>query len=343
MAFSKLGAIAVALGAMVAVSGEKAFAQQDLTIKVATVNPDVPQAEVLGIKTFKSFVESRSGGKIRVRTFFQTLGGERELTEQVKQGSLEIALVADGAFGGFYKQIQAFTIPYLFNSSPAVWRFFQSPVADNMREDIRKNTGIRVLTFAENGFRNFTNNVREIKTPADVRGMKIRTMESQAYMKLVEALGATPTPISGAESVLALRQGVVDGQENATGVIADGGTADVQKFLSVNEHVLGVHLLITNDAWYSGLDPETKRIIADGAALYATFTNARKMATHSDSIEKIRSKGLKVHFTTAAEKAEFRKVVQEPVRQFIEEQVGKDLVKQIVEAAEAANATTAGQ
>lgn len=335
--------LAASVGLGLAVLASSGASSQELTVKIATGNADGPQAEVLGLRTFKTFVEARSGGQIRVRPFFQTLGGERDLTEQVRQGSLEIALIADGAFGGFYKQIQALSVPYLFDSSPAAWEFFRSPVANEMREDIRKTTGMRVLTFAENGFRNFTNNVREIRSPSDMSGLKIRTMESPVYMKLVESLGASPTPISGAEVVLALKQGVVDGQENATGVIADSGVADVQKFVSINEHVLGVHLLVTNDRWFSGLSDDQRRIIADGAALYATFTNARKMATQGEALDKIRSKGLKVHFTTAAEKAEFRGLAQDPVRRFIEGQVGQELVARVVEAANAANVATSGK
>lgn len=325
-----LATVMLAASVTLAVSS---FARAETVLKIATVIPEGPAAEVQGFKAFKTYVESRSNGEIKVRAFFQTLGGERELTEQVRQGTLEVALVADGAFGGFYKPIQVFSIPYLFDSSPVAWELFRSPFARELASDIREKTGIRVLTFAENGFRNFTNNVREIRTPDDMKGLKMRTMESPVYMTFVQSLGASATPISGAEVALALKQGVVDGQENATGNIADTGTADVQKFMSVNEHILGVHLVIINDAFYNALPRAHQEIVADGAQLYATFTNARKLSTHQEALDKIKGKGLKIHMTTGEEKARFRALSQAPVKQYIEGQVGKPLVDKLLAAA----------
>jgi TRAP-type transport system periplasmic protein len=319
----------VALATFLVMSSQ-AWAQT--IVKVATVVPDGPATEIQGFKIFKEYVEFRSNGEIQ--PFFGQLGGEREITEQVMQGTLEMGLAADGAIAGFYSDIQVFSIPYLFPSSQVAWAFFDHPFAAEMAEDLREQTGIRVLTWSENGFRNLTNSVRPIRTPEDMAGLKMRTMESPVYMRFMESLGASATPISAAEMILALRQGVVDGQENATPIVHDFGIADVQQYMSINEHIFGLHAVMINDAFYMSLPEDQRAIIADGARLYRDWSNSRKAALHQEYVQKIQDKGLEVHVTTAAEKEEFRALSQDPVMEYIVEQVGQELVDRLLAAVE---------
>jgi TRAP-type transport system periplasmic protein len=321
----------VAVAAFLVMSSE-AWART--VVKIATVVPDGPATEVQGFKIFKEYVEFRSNGEIEVQPFFGQLGGEREITEQVMQGTLEMGLAADGAIAGFYSDIQVFSIPYLFPSSQVAWAFFDHPFAKEMAEDIREQTGIRVLTWSENGFRNLTNSVRPIRGPEDMAGLKMRTMESPVYMRFMEALGASATPISAAEMILALRQGVVDGQENATPIVHDFGIADVQQYMAINEHIFGLHAVMINDAFYMSLPEDQRAIIADGVRLYRDWSNSRKAALHQEYVQKIQDKGLEVHVTSAAEKEEFREVSQGPVMEYIVEQVGQELVDGLLAAVE---------
>lgn len=323
---------AAAAGAFVAALALPAAAQVNL--KFAIVVPEGPAAEVLGLKMFKEYVEFRSNGEINVDLFFGTLGGERELTEQVMQGTLEMAIAADGAVAGFYPEIQVFSIPYLFPSSPVAWEFFNHPFARELAEDMRQKTGIRTLTFAENGFRNISNNVRPIRTPEDMDGVKMRTMESPVYMRFMQAMGASATPISAAEMVLALQQGVVDGQENATPIFHDFGLVDVQRYLSINEHIMGLHSVMINDAFYESLTDSQKRIVNEGARLYRTFADGRKIAMHGEYVQKILDKGVEIHVNSPDEKDAFREATQDAVKQFIISQVGEDLVNGLLAAVE---------
>ncbi|MBI1776697.1 MAG: TRAP transporter substrate-binding protein DctP [Proteobacteria bacterium] len=305
---------------------------QKVTIKFATVVPDGPAAEILAMKAFKSYVEFHSDKAIEVRLFLGSVGGEREITEQVKQGTLEMGLSADGAVAGFYKEIQVFSIPYLFPSAPVAWAFFDHPFAQKLAEDMRQKTGIRTLSFSENGFRNLTNNVRPIKTPDDMKGIKMRTMESPVFMTFMRSLGAAPTPISAAEMVLALKQGVVDGQENPTLIIHDFGIADVQKYMSMDEHIYSLHLVMINDEFYAKLPTGYRQIVQDGARVLRGVSGTRKAALQEEYVGKIKAKGVQVYITSPEEKEAFRKASQEPVRKFIEEQVGKELTAGLLSA-----------
>ncbi|MBC7703333.1 MAG: TRAP transporter substrate-binding protein [Rhodoferax sp.] len=307
-------------------------AQAKTTLKFSIGAPDSSGGEILGMKALKEYVEFKSGGDMEIRLFFNTFGGSLQVTEQVKNGTLEMALTDDSVLGSFYKPMQIFQIPYLFASSPVAWEFMKSPFVRELNEDMRKNTGIRTLVLSENGFRNLTNNSREIKTPADMKGLKMRTMQSQVYVNFMKSVGAAATPIAYPELVTSLKQNVVDGQENASATIWDGKLYEVQKFMSVNEHIYGMHFVIINDKVFQGLTPDQRQILMDGAAVHAEVANARKSQDSLQAIQKIRDKGTKVYVNSPTEKEAFKKVTQEPVIEFIAGEVGRPIVDKLLDA-----------
>jgi C4-dicarboxylate-binding protein DctP len=325
----------VATAVMLAAGG--AFAAE-IKFGIEMFEGDNPEFNAL--TRFKNYVEFKSNGELQVRLFpGGQLGTARDMIEMVQQGTLEMSFPSDGSFAGFYQPIQVWSIPYLFTSAPVAWNVMNSDFARDMLADIHAQTGIRALAFSENGFRSFTNNVRPIETPDDMAGLKIRTMESPVYMSLVEALGASPTPIPGAEVVMALRQGVVDGQENPPAVVYTGGAGDVQKYYTINEHILGLHLIVANDAWFSGLSEAHQRIITDGAQLMAWTENLQKTEGDWLFTQKLADeKGMTIHVSTPEEKEQFKEKSQGPVMAFIAEQVGQDLVDQLLAAVEQAEA-----
>lgn len=311
-----------------------ADAQQRTTLRFAIGAPDSQGGEIQGMKALKEYVEFRSRGQIEIRLFFNTLGGSLQLTEQVKNGTLEMALTDDSVLGSFHRPMNAFQIPYLFPSSPVAWEFMQSPFMREMTEDMRKATGIRTLALSENGFRNLTNNVREIRTPDDMRGLKMRTMQSQVYVNFMRAMGASATPIAWPELVPALRQNVVDGQENASATIWDGRLFEVQRYMSVNEHIYGMHLIIINDRTFNSLSADNRQILMDGARMHAEVANSRKSMDSLQAIDKIRQQGVRVYVTSPTEKEAFRRATQGPVIEFIASQAGKEVVDRLLVAVE---------
>ncbi len=302
------------------------------TLKFSIGAPDGEGGEIMGMKALKQYVEFKSGGEIEIRLFFNTFGGSLQVTEQVKNGTLEMALTDDSVLGSFHKPMQIYQIPYLFPSSPVAWEFMKSPFVRELNEDMRKATGIRTLALSENGFRNLTNNKREVKTPDDMKGLKMRTMQSQVYVNFMKSMGAAATPIAYPELIASLNQNVVDGQENAAATIWDGKLYEVQKFMSVNEHIYGLHFIIINDKVFQGLSPDLRQILMDGAAVHAEVANSRKSMDSLMAVQKIRDKGTKVYVNTPTEKEAFKKQTQEPVIEFIASQVGRPIVDKLLGA-----------
>ena len=256
------------------VMSSQAWAQT--IVKVATVVPDGPATEIQGFKIFKEYVEFRSNGEIEVQPFFGQLGGEREMIEQYasarRDGHDRRGAIAISTSG------PALLHPHLSRPrrSPDVLR---SPVRQAMAEEMRRLTG-GARWLSESGFRNITNNP-PIRTPADMAGLKMRTMESPVFMELMRSVGAAATPIAFNETILALRQGVVDGQENAAPTVHVFGVWEVQKYMSINEHIYSPRADRT-DAFYMSLPEEHKQIFADGARLCRDSGYIAKRAAPED-------------------------------------------------------------
>lgn len=322
-----------------------ALADAQTRINFATSVPEANTAEVLGMKAMKEYIEFKSDGSLEVELLFGTLGaGERELTEMVQQGAIQMALAADGAVTGFYPKLQVFAIPYLFKSSPVAWEFVNHPVAKAMRQEMLEETGLRSVIWAENGFRNLTNSRHEVRGPEDMQGLKMRVMESPVYMRFMESLGAAATPISFAELVMSLQQRVVDGQENASVNIFENGMADVQSYFSTTEHIYSMTIITIDENFYQTLTPAEQQVIMEAGRLYASVANAFKVSADRGYVERIRNeKGLQVHITTPEEKEAFRAIAQGPVVDYVNEQLGKEFVDSVLAAVAEAEQAVYGQ
>lgn len=327
----------VAAVAALAIAGA-ADAQTKVNLRFAVGAVENPNDGMsLGMRALQQYAQFKSRGEIEIRIFFNTLGGSLQVTEQVKNGTLDMALTDDSVLGSFHKPMQAFQIPYLFGSSMAAWEFANTPTVRAMVEDMRKATGMRTLAFSENGFRNLTNNVREVKTPEDMRGLKMRTMQSQVYVAFMQSMGASATPIAWPELIPALKTNVVDGQENASTTVLDGKLFEVQRFMSVNEHIYGFHLILINDNVFQRLSPDHQKIMMEAARLHSELANARKALDAIGAVDEIRKKGVRVYVNSPSEKEQFRKQTQQAVIDFIASQAGRDTVDKVLAAADEAN------
>jgi len=325
---------AAGIGLIVGMAGGPAWAQS-VTLKFGTVIPQGDNPELNALAAFKKRVEEQTAGDVKVEIFpgGQLGGGGRAAVEATQQGVADLYLSSDADFAGFYPQVQLLSAPYLFADTDAAWDFFASPFAAKLGDEIREQTGVRTLIMAELGFRSFTSSKRLFVTPDDVKDLRIRVQESPIYLRMIEALGASPTPIASTELLMALKQGVVDGAENALSVIHDFGMADVQDYVTINEHVMGVLFIIMNDEKYESLTPEQRQAVNDAAIELGKVVREQKAARKADYIEKIRAKGVEVHESTPEEKAAFKAVMQAPVLDYLAEKFGQPAVDELLAAA----------
>jgi len=331
-----LGAIAV-----FSLLGMPAHAE---SLNFATTLPEADNPETAAMKAFEQYVEFHTDGEIDVQLLHGGVGGDRELLENVRNNVFQMTATTDGALASFYPKVQVFSIPYLFSSANAALNFMNSsPVMDTFVEDVEDTAGLRIIGFAADGFRNFVNNQRPIKSPEDVDGLKLRSMESPVMIALMTSLGAAPTPIPFPESAMAIRQGVVDGGENPPSTVINGGWAEVIKHMSMDEHIFSAVFTFANPRFLDGLSAKNRKAVLDGTALYASIMIAGKGRGYLQDTQKIRDMGVDVYVNTPNEKAKFAEVAQEPVLEFLSGELGADYVDAFVTAVKASEEKLYGE
>ena len=204
----------------------------------------------------------------------------------------------------------------------------------NLFNDIAEETGIRVIASYDNGgFRHFTNSKKEIKTAADMEGLNIRVMDSPVYLKLIESLGASATPVAFLELYSALQTGVVDGQENSAVTTLGASLNEVQKYCTLDGHLLGLAFLTVSESWYQSLDAETQKkvLIAGEEASIAARGTCRY--AESIAINTLSEEGVQVYSPTAEELETF-KVSQEPVIEYLKTEIDPEVVDGLLGAVE---------
>ncbi|MFZ7133165.1 MAG: DctP family TRAP transporter solute-binding subunit [Eubacteriales bacterium] len=301
---------------------------EPITMKLAWAETADPNEHPVSaaFTVFKSTVEQLTNGKLIVELYpAGQLGDAKSMIEQVDQGIIQsCASIPSGMIAGsYYDNFNIFDVPYLFRSSTIAWETLNPSTEffNEISSDMASVTGIRPLGLFMEGSRHFTNSVREIKTPADMEGLKIRTMEVPAHMEMVKALGASPTPVSWLELYSALQTGVVDGQENPIFNIQYLKGHEVQDYLTLDGHIFLLNAWVVNEAWYSELPDSIK--LAMKEAVDAAILTSKGMADLANTvgIEDLKDKGMKVYTPTAEELNEFREVTQSAVIPWVEENV----------------------
>ena len=285
---------------------------------------------------FKEHVEKATGGSIKVEIYpAGQFGKDQQTMEGLKLGTLELAVAHDGAIATVYKPIGVLGIPFLYQNHEHAWRVYDSKWKDDMSADMVKKTGIRMLGVADNGVRHFTNSLRPIQTPTDMKGMKIRIQPSPVFKALVESLGASASAIPWAELPTALQQKVVDGQENGVTNILAASLYQSQKYATLDGHVWSIHAYLINERFYQGLTPTEKKAVDEGVQKAVAIH--RKMTSDQDKSAKqiLEKVGMQVYTPTAAQIGEFKKLAQPPVKEWADKEIGKEYVDSLFKAIDA--------
>ncbi len=322
----------VALMATIALTG--AFGQKVFELKLAhadSTDPTVSRKQAQAL-AFASLVNSRSGGRLVVKVYGAgSLGAEREYVEGIKAGTVE-AGIASGVIANFFPTAAVTDIPFLFPTSQVAWDVMDGPFGDKLRDLFLKQTGMRALAFAEVGFRHFTNNVRPIKSPADLKGLKIRVQETPVYVNMLKAVGASPTPVAWTETYTSLQTGVVDGQENPVGSILSGKIYEVQKYVTLDGHVYGVDWFIINEKFFKSLPADLQYIVLDSAQASSTVGRGVLTYINAAGIQVLVDNKLQIYSPTEEEMDQFKKAMQPAVIDWLKTKVDPALITEAQKA-----------
>src|SRR5919106_5070275 len=259
---------AVALG--FAATSSVAMAQTYTMVIAHLLPEDLTDNEVApAYAHFESLVEARTAGDIDVQVFGAgALGSEVETGKQAQAGTtVQSSLLSSGAMSSFYRDYQIITTPFLFPNYRVAWAYFDGDWHAEFMKGAIEESGLRYLgTFDDGGgFVAFTNNVRPIKSVADIEGLRIRVEENPAHVATMKALGASATPLPWGEVLTALGTGLADGQFNAPGVSASFKLWDVNDYTTWSGHVFNSQSWMVGESWFQSLPEEYKAIVVDSA------------------------------------------------------------------------------
>ncbi|MCF6094838.1 TRAP transporter substrate-binding protein [Microaerobacter geothermalis] len=282
----------------------------------------------LALVQFAKAVEDRTNGKVKFEIYpLSQLGAERELTEALTLGTADMSISSTGPISNFYPQMGVVDLPFLFESREQAYKVLDGEVGQELLKGL-ESVGIVGLAWAENGFRHITNSKRPIQTPADLKDLKIRTMENPVHMAAFEALGAKPTPMAWTEALTALQQGVVDAQENPA-IVADKYKLYEanQKFMTLTGHVYSPAIMMFSKAVFDTLPNEYQQIIREEAKKAGDYERELIAKMEQDSLNVLKEKGVQI--IENVDKKPFRDAIK-PVYEKYGKQFGEDLIDKII-------------
>lgn len=318
----KLKLTTLVLSAMLAVP---AIAQEHTLVLASVGAPEAPES--IGIKKMVEYITETSDGRIVIQPQLSgALGGDREMIEGVQLGTIDIALVGTAIIGNFDPAVQIFDIPFLFKDLDHASRVLSGPIGSKFMEGFEEH-GFIGLSFGGLGFRELTNSVRPVKTLDDLKGLKLRTMETPIDMEAWQMLGALPTPMSITEVYTALQQGVVDGQENPINAILGNKFDEVQKHISMTNHKYTPVSLIIAPSTFSGLSADDQKIVTDGAKLMMKVTEDEVRKVSENGAEILEANGLTVTYDVEIES--FQEALK-PLYAKLGERFGQEQIDEII-------------
>ncbi len=284
---------------------------------------------------FEELVETGSNGEIDVQIFPSSqMGPDREMIEGVQTGVLEMAIPPSSFFAGWDPAFAVIELPYMYSSKDIAFDVLDGDAGDDMLARV-ENQGLVGLGWLELGVRNVTNNVRPVATPADLEGVKLRTMKVPAHVATFETLGANPTPMNFGEVYSALQQGVIDGQENPLAIITSQRFYEVQKYLSTTGHVFAVYMPVVSKPFFDSLSAEHQQLLRDSMAAARDYQAELVASEDAAQLEQIRAAGVEVLELTAEQRQAFADKT-ESVRLQYRDEVGAEAYDAWVAAVSAA-------
>ena len=245
-----------------------------------------------GAKAFSAKIDELSGGKFKVNIKpAGALGGERDVLEGMQIGSVELAITSTGPIGNFVPEIYALDFPFLFTSYDHAHKVLDGPIGTDLLKKFTDKDLIG-LAWAENGFRHVTNSKHAVNTPADLKGLKLRTMENKVHIAAFKAAGASPSPMSWTEVITALQQGTVDGQENPIPVLTSNKLWEVQKHVTLTGHVYSPAVVVMSKPIWDGLTDEQKGWFQKAGAAAGAATRATVAKNEEEGVALLRKNGM---------------------------------------------------
>ncbi len=253
-------------------------------------NPEDPYHE-FAVK-YKAAIEEKTNGRYQIDLYGAgILGKDREMAEMLQFGALDLAIITTSPMGNFVPAFQVLDLPFLFDGWDHVFRFTDAPVYQDFLKESDK-IGIKTLAIIARGSRNVTNNGTPVQKVEDLKGMKLRVIESKVFVDTFTALGAAPQAMSWGEVFTALQQGTIDGHENSIATIFNERVYEVQSNVTMTQHIFAFCSAHASSKFWNSLSDEDKVLFDDLATEIAREVSEGQKVLEADYIEKLKGHGM---------------------------------------------------
>jgi tripartite ATP-independent transporter DctP family solute receptor len=237
---------------------------------------------------------AKLGNKAKVLVYGSSqLGGDKEMIQKLKLGTIDMALPST-VMSSEVDLIGVFEMPYIVKDRAHMARIEKEIVWPVIAPEVEKK-GLKIIAVWENGFRHITNNKRPIKTPDDLKGIKLRVPEGKWRMKMFQDYGASPSPMKFSELFTALQTGVMDGQENPFTQIYSAKLHEVQKFLSLSYHVYTPAYVTVGKTKWAALPADVRQVLEDTAKETQAFVYQTAQKEEESLLGKLKQHGIAIN------------------------------------------------
>lgn len=318
--------VSAAAAALVLVASAGATCAQNIQPRLIRfgygLNEDSNQGRA--VRFFAEEVKKRSGDKLKVRTFgAATLGPDVQMQNALIGGAQELMVGSTATLVGTVKEFAIWDVPFTFANEKEADAVLDGPVGQKLLDSL-KAKGLVGLVYWENGFRNLTNSRHKIEKAEDIQGIKLRVMQNPVFIDTFKAVGANAVPMAFAELFTALETKAVDGQENPYTTIVSSKFYEVQKYLTVTNHVYSPWVVLASKSWWDKLSDDERKILMEAAIASRDFERADTRADAKKALDQLKTSGMEITVMPEAEVAKLREKAA-PIAKTVIDSVGQPL------------------
>ena len=293
-------------------------------LKLGHMTPETEPYHLAALK-FKDLIETRSKGRVKITIYpAGQLGYDRELIEGMQFGTIDLAIVTSSPLVNFIPSFAVLDMPFLFRDWDHVEKVLKQDFMQNLYAEGAEK-GLIPIALLPRGFRSVTNSKRPITKADDFKGLKLRVIESPMFVQTFEQLGATVTAMSWGEVFTALQQGALDGEENAINTIHNERLYEVQKYVSLTEHIFAFATFTASKQKFDALPADIQKLIRECAVEATAAEGVDARNSIADYRKKLEEKGMLIN---TLDKTELRAKVQKVYHDFAAK-YGDTYLKQI--------------
>ena len=283
------------------------------------------------VQKFAAEVGKLSGDKMKVRAFgAATLGSDLQMQQALLGGAQEMMVGSTATLVGIVPEMAIWDTPFLFNNAEEADAVLDGPVGEKVMAKLEEK-GLVGLVYWENGFRNLTNSRRPVTSLEDMDGIRLRVMQNNVFLDSFKALGANAVPMAFSELFTALETRTVDGQENPYNTILSSKFYEVQKYLTVTNHVYSPWIVLVSKKYWDGLSKDEQKVLLDAAKKSRDFERKDTRAEADKALADLRAKGMEVNELSSAEAGRMRDKLS-AINTSIAANVGESLWKDVQDA-----------